>query len=109
MRRKTTPSTGAGAETGERGLKLQLAIEVNRVLQQRGLTQAEAALHLGILQPHVSELAHYRLDRYSVERLLQFLAQLGQEVEIRMHGGSSRSARPAVRRIYVRAGFISGR
>ncbi len=109
MRRKTTPSTTAGAETGERGLKLQLAIEVNRVLQQRGLTQAAAAEHLGILQPHVSELVRYRLDRYSVERLLQFLAQLGQEVEIRIHGGSSRSARPAVRRIYVRTGFISGR
>ncbi len=109
MRRKTTPSTADGAEAGDRGLKLQLAIEVNRVLQQRGLTQAEAAQHLGILQPHVSELAHYRLDRYSAERLLQFLAQLGQEVEIRIHGGPSRSARPAVRRIYVRTGFTSGR
>jgi predicted XRE-type DNA-binding protein len=102
MRRKTTPSTAASAESRERGLKLQLAIEVNRVLQQRGLTQTEAAQRLGILQPHVSDLARYQLDRYSVERLLQFLAQLGQEVEIRIHGGSSRSLRPAVRRIFVR-------
>jgi hypothetical protein len=33
---------------------------------------------------------------------MQFLAQLGQEVEIRIHGGTSRSLRPAVRRIFVR-------
>lgn len=108
MRRKTTPSTSAaastpaGTEPGERSLKLQLAIEVIRILQQRGLTQTEAARRLGIVQPHVSDLVRYRLDRYSVERLLQFLVQLGQEVEIRIHGGASRVQRPAVRRIFVR-------
>ena len=108
MRRKKIPTaptaatTLAGTEPGERSLKLQLAIEVNRILQQRGLTQTEAARRLGIVQPHVSELVRYRLDRYSVERLLQFLAQLGQEVEIRINGGGLRSPRPAVRRIFVR-------
>ena len=99
MRRIKTPSPSAAEE---RTLKLQLAVEVNRILQQRGLTQTEAAQHLGIVQPHVSDLARYRLERYSVERLMQFLAQLGQEVEIRIHGGSSRTRRPAVRRIFVR-------
>ena len=99
MRRKTTPRSAAA---GERDLKYQLAVEVNRILQQRGLTQTEAARELGIAQPHVSELAHYRLDRYAAERLMQFLAQLGQEVEIRIHGGASRTRRPAVRRIVVR-------
>ena len=99
MRRKTTPPPAAA---GERNLKFQLAVEVNRILEQRGLTQTEAARELGIVQPHVSELAHYRLDRYSAERLMQFLAQLGQEVEIRIHGGTSRMQRPAVRRIVIR-------
>ena len=102
MRRKTTPPVPAGADPGERSLKLRLAIEVNRILQQRGLTQTEAAEKLGIEQPHVSELARYRLDRYSSERLMQFLALLGQEVEIRIHGGPSHTQRPAVRRIFVR-------
>jgi predicted XRE-type DNA-binding protein len=102
MRRKSSPPTPAGTEPGERNLKLQLAVEVNRVLQQRGLTQTEAAQHLGIVQPHVSDLARYRLERYSVERLIQFLALLGQEVEIRIHGGASRTRRSAVRRIFVR-------
>ena len=102
MRRKSNPASAAGAEPQERSLKHQLAVEVNRTLQQRGLTQTEAAEKLGIAQPHVSDLAHYRLDRYSSERLMQFLALLGQEVEIRIHGGSSHTQRPAVRRIFVR-------
>lgn len=103
MRRKLNPAPAAdAAEPQERSLKRQLAVEVNRILQQRGLTQTEAAEKLGIAQPHVSDLAHYRLDRYSSERLMQFLALLGQEVEIRIHGGSSHTQRPAVRRIFVR-------
>jgi predicted XRE-type DNA-binding protein len=100
MRRKTNPAPATAP--GERNLKLQLAIELNRILQQRGLTQTEAAEKLGIAQPHVSDLARYRLERYSAERLMQFLAELGQEVEIRIHGGSSRTQRPAVRRIFIR-------
>jgi predicted XRE-type DNA-binding protein len=103
MRRKSNHApAAAAAEPQERSLKLQLAVEVNRILQQRGLTQTEAADKLGIAQPHVSDLAHYRLDRYSSERLMQFLTLLGQEVEIRIHGGSSQAQRPAVRRIFVR-------
>jgi predicted XRE-type DNA-binding protein len=98
----SSPASSGSAEPQERGLKRQLAVEVNRILEQRALTQTEAAEKLGIAQPHVSELAHYRLERFSAERLMQFLAQLGQEVEIRIHGGSSRMQRPAVRRIFLR-------
>jgi len=103
MRRKSNHAlAAAAAEPEERSLKHQLATEVNRILQQRGLTQTEAAEKLGIAQPHVSDLVRYRLARYSSERLMQFLALLGQEVEIRIHGGSSHTQRPAVRRIFVR-------
>lgn len=101
MHRRKPPAP-AIAPHGERTPKLQLAVEVNRVVQQLGLTQAQAAARLGILQPHVSELAHYRLERFSVERLMQFLAALGQEVEIRIHAAAPRAQRAAARRIVVR-------
>ena len=81
----------------ERTLKVQLAMEVNRVLAARGLAQAEAARALGILQPHVSDLARYRLDRFSVERLMNFLAALGSDVEIRIRPRAPGRARSAVR------------
>lgn len=102
MRRRKTPPLPPGVPHGERTPKLQLAVEVNRVLQQQGLTQARAAARLGILQPHVSELAHYRLERFSVERLMQFLALLGQEVEIRIHAAAPRAQHVPARRILVR-------
>lgn len=83
-------------------LKVQLAVEVNRVLRLFNLTQVEAAERLGLLQPHVSELVHLRLDRFSAERLMEFLAQLGQAVEIRIHAGASGLPRASTRRIFIR-------
>ena len=85
----------------ERTLKVELAVEVNRVLKQRKLTQARAAELLGIVQPHVSDLVRYRLNRFSVERLMQFLTHLGKDVEIRIAKRPARRARPAVRILYV--------
>jgi predicted XRE-type DNA-binding protein len=85
------------ADAKERSLKVQLAMEVNRLLKTRGTTQAEAAAALGILQPHVSDLARYRLDRFSVERLMAFLVALGRDVEIRIGARAGRGSRAGVR------------
>src|SRR5215470_18032890 len=81
------------ADAKERTLKVELALEVNRVLKQRKLTQARAAELLGIVQPHVSDLARYRLNRFSVERLMDFLTQLGKDVEIRIAERRARGPR----------------
>ena len=89
------------ADAKERTLKVELALEVNRVLKQRQLTQARAAELLGIAQPHVSDLVRYRLNRFSVERLMQFLTQLGKDVEIRIAKRTARRARPRVRILHT--------
>jgi predicted XRE-type DNA-binding protein len=62
--------------------KLRLADAINGVIAQRRLTQAAAAERLGINQPKVSALANYKLDGFSVERLLTFLTALEQDVQI---------------------------
>lgn len=85
------------ADAKERTLKVQLAFEVNKVLKERQLTQAQAAELLGIAQPHVSDLVRYRLNRFSVERLMQFLTLLGKDVEIRIATRPARSSRRGVR------------
>ena len=89
------------ADAKERRLKVELALEVNRLLKQRGLTQARAAALLAVRQPHVSELARYRLNRFSAERLMQFLTRLGSDVEIRIRPQRSRRAASAVRVSHV--------
>ena len=81
----------------ERRLKVELAVAVNRALEQHGFTQARAAKHLGILQPHVSDLTRYRLNRFSVERLMQFLTRLGKDVAIHISSRRTRRAASGVR------------
>jgi len=70
------------ADAGERKLRVQLAMRLNDLIQERKLAQAAAADIFGIPQPHVSELRHYKLKRFSSERLLHFITQLDRDVEI---------------------------
>ena len=63
-------------------LKAQLALQIYRIIRQRGLTQTQAAKVLGIKQPHVSLLMRNRAGTFSVGRLIDFLTALGQDVEI---------------------------
>ena len=66
----------------ERQTKLRLALAINDVIQRGRLTQALAADKLGVSQPKVSALANYKLEGFSVERLMTFLTALDQDVEI---------------------------
>ncbi len=65
-------------------LKAKLTLQINRVLRARELTQAQAGKLLGIPQPHVSDLLNGRARAFSAERLMDFLAALGHDVEIRV-------------------------
>ena len=63
-------------------LKAQLTLQIYRLIRQLGITQTEAGKVLGIKQPHVSALMRNRAGSFSVERLMEFLTALGQDVEI---------------------------
>lgn len=69
-------------DAADRQTKTRLALAVNNLLKGRKLKQREAAELLHIPQPKVSALKNYRLDQFSVERLLAFLTALNQDVEI---------------------------
>lgn len=66
----------------ERQTKTRLAFVVNELLKSRKLKQREVAILLNIPQPKVSALKNYLLDQFSVERLMEFLTALNQDVEI---------------------------
>jgi predicted XRE-type DNA-binding protein len=70
------------ADAEERQTKLRLAYAINGVIAERRLTQAAAAEVLGVNQPKVSALRNYRLDGFSVERLMNCLTALDRDVEI---------------------------
>jgi predicted XRE-type DNA-binding protein len=69
-------------DADERRLRVQLAMRLNDLIADRRLTQAGAAKLFGVPQPHISELKHYKLSRFSSERLLHFLTLLDRDVEI---------------------------
>lgn len=69
-----------GAE--EKQTKVRLAVAINQIIQKRHLAQTVAANLLHINQPKISALANYRLEGFSVERLMHFLNALGRDVEI---------------------------
>jgi predicted XRE-type DNA-binding protein len=70
------------ANAGEMLAKSELVRHINKIIEQRGLTQVEAAKLLGINQPKVSALKRGRLTQFSIDRLMRFLVTLGQAVDI---------------------------
>ena len=86
-------------DAAELDTKTRLGAAINRIVERRGLTQAQVAATLDINQPKVSALLHYKLEGFSVERLMRFLLCLGHDVEIVVR--SKPRSRPA--RIEVNA------
>jgi predicted XRE-type DNA-binding protein len=62
--------------------KARLAQRIAAVIEQKGLTQVQAARILGIDQPKVSALLRGRLTGFSTDRLFRFLNALDQDIEI---------------------------
>jgi predicted XRE-type DNA-binding protein len=66
----------------ERQTKLRLALALNTVIDVQRLTQEAAAVRLGLNQPKVSAQRNYKLEGFSVERLMTLLNALDRDVEI---------------------------
>ena len=70
------------ADSDELLAKARLASTISDLIDERGLTQTQAAKLLETTQPKVSNLINGRLDGFSLERLARFLNTLGRDVEI---------------------------
>lgn len=90
MSRKRSPAKGTDnvlvdlgfEDAGELSVKASLALKLNQLIDQRGLSQMEAAEIMGMTQPKVSQVRRYKLQNISLERLMQALVSLDQHVEI---------------------------
>jgi predicted XRE-type DNA-binding protein len=86
------------ADAGEKQTRVCLAVAINQIIEARRLSQTAAARLLAINQPKISALVNYRLEGFSVERLMHFLNALDRDVEIviRKKPRSKRAARIVV-------------
>lgn len=87
-------------DAAELDTKVRLVVEINRQLEECQLSQAAAASRLAIGQPKVPALKNYKLDGFSVERLMALLTALGQDVEIRIRAWGRTTASG---RVFVQA------
>jgi predicted XRE-type DNA-binding protein len=63
-------------------IRADLMIELTKLIEIKGLTQAAAAEALGVTQPRVSDLVRGKIDRFSVDTLIEMLGHVGACVSV---------------------------
>ena len=69
-------------DAAEMQIKARLASKISDIIQQRQLTQQEAAEILGITQPKLSGLLRGQFRGISESKMLDCLNRLGRDIEI---------------------------
>ena len=68
-------------------VRSDLMIELSKLIEERGITQTAAADMLKVTQPRVSDLMRGKIDRFSVDSLLEMLGHAGADVSLKVTGG----------------------
>ena len=100
MSRQLTRSSGnvfrdlgfAPAEAAHLLLRSDLMLEAEKVIRHRRLTQTAAAKLFGVSQPRVSDLVRGRIERFSLDALVELLARAGMVVELVVRSGRQERA-----------------
>lgn len=74
-------------------IRIEIAREITRVIQERKYTQVEVARRLGTNQARVSDITRGRLDRFTVDRLLRYLLLLGVNLDVHTSDASTSNIR----------------
>ncbi len=84
------------ADPGTHLVKARLVSQIQDAVDDRGLTQTEAARILGVGQPDVSRMLRGNFRDLSVERLMRFVQALGYDVDIVVREKGRRKARDTI-------------
>ena len=64
-------------------IRSDLMIQLTNLIDDRGLTQKQAAEALGVTQPRISNLVRGRIDLFSIDTLVEMLTHLGVAVTLK--------------------------
>jgi predicted XRE-type DNA-binding protein len=67
-------------------IRSTLMIHIRKLLETRGLTQAAAADLFGVSQPRISDLVRGKIDLFSIDTLVDMLANAGVRVSLVLQG-----------------------
>ena len=65
-------------------LRSELMMEVSAYVKQSGLTQSKAAEKLGTTQPRLNDVLKGRIEKCTVDRLVNMLAAVGCKVNLKI-------------------------
>ncbi len=88
------------ADSAELFARAKLGFHVYKLLKDKKLEQREIALLLGIKQPEVSHLMNGHFNRFTTDKLLDFLKRLDRKVTIQI--SQHKAGEP-----YQEVGFVS--
>jgi predicted XRE-type DNA-binding protein len=57
---------------------------LQRLMAERGLTQVQAAKLFGVSQPRISDLKRDKIDRFTIDTLVNMLAHAGIKIGLRV-------------------------
>jgi len=63
-------------------LKSLLMMNIERHIKEHGLTQQQAADKMGVTQPRISDLVRGKMDRFTIDMLVNMLAALGLHLDV---------------------------
>jgi predicted XRE-type DNA-binding protein len=73
-------------------LRSELMLRIEQVVKQSGFTQQQAAKQLGITQPRLNDLLKGRIDKFSLDALVNVATRAGLRVEIKIAKPLKRAA-----------------
>lgn len=65
-------------------LRSDLMIRIEEFVKRSGLTQKEAAARFGVTQPRLNDLLKGKIDKFSLDALVNMLGHGGMRVELRV-------------------------
>lgn len=71
-------------EAENRRVRAVLMMEIERYINQHRMKQAEAAKYFGVKQPEISHLLNRNIDRFSIDKLVNMVSQIGKEIQIKI-------------------------
>lgn len=80
------------AEAENLKIRATLMVSLRRIIEEAGITQAQAADAFGVSQPRISDLVRGKIELFSIDTLVNMLAAAGHHVEVSVEPGSHRAA-----------------
>lgn len=68
----------------EHRVKAELALHIIKIIEERALTQKQAATLIGATQPDISKLKSGQLKSFTLDRLFSFLLRMNRNIQIRV-------------------------